>query len=536
MASERLNLQLGKGKTPEEVFVEQTKRAVENKNRISILEDYHFEPQAPEPQPVIKHQPPERKLLDLSAPIIKEKVIEEEVVEEVEQVDYYNKFETLFAQLNELVPGFTETEEIAEDDKETIISAIKKISYDEPGWLQPEFKEAPQVVSFDEPGWLTPSFDELLEETVIEQPEEIVEEEEYTPEMVVEEIEEDTPEIVEEIITEDVIEEVVEEPPTETYMDRLVRGISEYTKKTPVSNPEPRSDVDQKFELMEYQINRLKSYINEALGGMGGRNLVSGIGQGGDGQTPGGGAVQLWDLDDVAIGTPGPGDSYPALSDGDTLVWNSTLRKWQPGSGGGGSTLVNDIDVSALKEGDVLTWNATTQKWSANSGIHSTGLKEDSSLELLANKIESTDKLLYEVLDQLNSIHAVEVEENSVPANTFYPGLGDDLIDTIPDGDTTTFTVTLDTKMNVYQLDGAPQPTVQVPRGDIIIFDLNELSEPTKFDVFQNGIILQNGRTYYSDTKLLEIRTGDIPINIDKLFYRNTIKRGMGWIISITDN
>ena len=109
MASNRLNLQLGKGKTPEEVFVEQTKRAVENKKRLSIIEHYRFEPQAPEPQPVVKHQPPERKLLDLSAPIIREEIIEEEVVEEVEQVDYYNKFETLFAQLNELVPGFTDT-------------------------------------------------------------------------------------------------------------------------------------------------------------------------------------------------------------------------------------------------------------------------------------------------------------------------------------------------------------------------------------------------------------------------------------------
>ena len=532
MASERLNLQLGKGKTPEEVFVQQTKRAIENKNRLSILEDYHFEPQAPQPQPAVKHQPPERKLLDLSAPIIREEVIEEEVVEEVEQVDHYHKFETLFAQLNELVPGFAETEEIDEDDKETIISAIKKISYDEPGWLQPEFRETPQVVSFDEPGWLVPSFDELLEETVIEEPQEIVEEEEYTPEMVVEEIEEDIPEIVEEIVTEDVIEEVVEEPPTETYMDKLVRGISEYTKKTPIANPEPKSDVDQKFELMEYQITRLKSYINEALGGMGGRNLVSGIGQGGDGQTPGGGAVQLWDLDDVAIGTPGAGDSYPELSNGDTLVWNSTLRKWEPGAGIGGV----DIDFNSLKEGDVLTYDASANKWMARDGILSGSVPEQSSIRTLANKIESTDKLLYQVLDQLNSIHAVEVEENSVPDNTFYPGLGDDLIDTIPDGDTTTFIVTEDTAMGIYKLDDAPQPTVQVPRGDIIVFDLNALTDPTKFDVFQNGIILQNGRHYFSDTKLLRIRTGDIPVNIDKLFYRNTIKRGMGWIISITDN
>ena len=458
MASERLNLQLGKGKTPEEVFVEQTKRSIQNKTRSSILEDYQFvRSQPPQPPAPVRHQPPERKLLDLSSPIIKEEVVKEVIEEEVVEYDD-NKFESLFSQLNELVPGFTEVEEITEELVEETIS-------------------------------------EVVEEPEVEEPE-------------------------------------VEEAEPENYVERLARGLSEYTKRTPVANPEPKSDVDQKFELMEYQITKLKSYINEALGGMGGRDLVSGIGQGGDGQTPGGGAVQLWDLDDVAIGTPGPSDSYPELSEGDTLVWNSTLRKWEPGAGIGGV----DIDFNSLKEGDVLTYDASANKWMARDGILSGTVPEQSSIRSLANKIESTDKLLYQVLDQLNSIHAVKVEENSVPDNTFYPGLGDDLIDTIPDGDTTTFIVTEDTAMDVYRLDDAPQPTVQVPRGDIIIFDLNALSDPTKFDVYQNGIILQNGRHYFSDTKLLRIRTGDIPINIDKLFYRNTEKRGMGWIISITDN
>ena len=528
MASERLNLQLGKGKTPEEVFVEQTKRSIQNKNRSSILEDYQFvRPQPPAP---VRHQPPERKLLNLSSPIIKEEKVVEEVVEEVVEYDY-DKFESLFVQLNKLVPGFAEAEEVTEDDKETIISAIKKISYDEPGWLQPQFEVVSETVSYKESGWLKPSFSEMLDEIVVDP----------TPEVVVEEVEEEvefaeeiTEELVEETISEVVEEPVVEEPEPEpeNYVERLARGLSEYTKKTPVANPEPKSDVDQKFELMEYQITKLKSYINEALGGMGGRDLVSGIGQGGDGQTPGGGAVQLWDLDDVAIGTPGPSDSYPELSEGDTLVWNSTLRKWEPGAGIGGV----DIDFNSLKEGDVLTYDASANKWMARDGILSGTVPEQSSIRSLANKIESTDKLLYQVLDQLNSIHAVEVEENSVPDNAFYPGLGGDLIDTIPDGDTTTFIVTEDTAMDVYRLDDAPQPTVQVPRGDIIIFDLSALSDPTKFDVYQNGIILQNGRHYFSDTKLLRIKTGDIPINIDKLFYRNTEKRGMGWIISITDN
>ena len=142
-------------------------------------------------------------------------------------------------------------------------------------------------------------------------------------------------------------------------------------------------------------------------------------------------------------------------------------------------------------------------------------------------------------MDKFNSFYAVEAEVNTEkvdPDSRLYPGLPDDLIDTIPDGDTTTFVVTEDTARGVYVLDGTPQPTIQLPRGDIIVFDVNALAEPTQFDVYQNGVILETGRTYFPDTKLLRIRTGDIPITIDKLFYRNTVTRGMGWIISITDN
>ena len=55
--------------------------------------------------------------------------------------------------------------------------------------------------------------------------------------------------------------------------------------------------------------------------------LVSGIGQGGDGQTPGSGEVKLARLDDVIIDN---------INDGDTLVWDSTTNSFVAGAGGGG--------------------------------------------------------------------------------------------------------------------------------------------------------------------------------------------------------
>ena len=91
---------------------------------------------------------------------------------------------------------------------------------------------------------------------------------------------------------------------------------------------------------------------------MGGRNLVSGIGQGGDGQTPGGGSVWLWDLDDVKVGAPGPNDTYPDLTAGDVLEWSASEKAWIPGS---------STEVGTIFEGGVICQTA------AQSGANVTG-------------------------------------------------------------------------------------------------------------------------------------------------------------------
>ena len=58
------------------------------------------------------------------------------------------------------------------------------------------------------------------------------------------------------------------------------------------------------------------------------------------------------------------------------------------------------------------------------------------------------------------------------------------------DGDTTRFRVTLDEGRGVYRLDDVPQPTIQLPRGDIIEFEITELGNGREsFTIFSLSLI-----------------------------------------------
>ena len=107
-------------------------------------------------------------------------------------------------------------------------------------------------------------------------------------------------------------------------------------------------------------------------------------------------------------------------------------------------------------------------------------------------------------------------------------------IDEDANSSTTIFAVTIDPERDVYCLDGVPQPTVQVPRGDIIKFNTSALSTPSEFRIYRNGTELTQGVSYGATE--VTIDTGNIPMNLSKIFYRNSQTTGMGWIIEVTDN
>ena len=132
----------------------------------------------------------------------------------------------------------------------------------------------------------------------------------------------------------------------------------------------------------------------------------------------------------------------------------------------------------------------------------------------------------------------VKLEDNTAEEGTRITREPRTFIDEIPDGDTTTFVVGIDPQRGVWTLDGIPQPTVQVPRGDIIVFDLSSIQDPTKFDIYTNGVTLDVGKTRVEaeGNESITVQTSQVPTNLYKLYYKHTEKSGMGWIINITDN
>ena len=94
--------------------------------------------------------------------------------------------------------------------------------------------------------------------------------------------------------------------------------------------------ITEKLKNLQMQMNALSTQFSAVTEG----TLVSGIGQGGDGQLPGSGEVQLKYMDDVSIDN---------ITDGDTLIWDSSNGGgFVPGAGGGAAGGAVDRLVSGL--------------------------------------------------------------------------------------------------------------------------------------------------------------------------------------------
>ena len=150
--------------------------------------------------------------------------------------------------------------------------------------------------------------------------------------------------LVEEIV-EDVIEEVEAQPEPElvvpevrkTRQEMMAENLSVFYKKTDqvVDEVAPIGD-SQRIKLLEDAFAQMRSAQPATL--------VSGIGASLD---SGGGAVWLWDLNDVNIGTPVNG-VYPNIEDGAVLQYDRDYQRWEPGPAGGGGGSVSDITDTFL--------------------------------------------------------------------------------------------------------------------------------------------------------------------------------------------
>ena len=295
----------------------------------------------------------------------------------------------------------------------------------------------------------------------------------------------------EEIKTE-IKEEVVETTPKsseEALVDKVVEQLTATVKKSPeneLNDVAQQAISEHKINLLERQLGDLRRLVTEIQSG----TIVHGLGAGGSG----GGEVNLKFLDDVDITT---------IQDGETIVWDSFLGKFIPQAASGGN-----LDLSAVNR----------------------------SLFRLSEKFISLDNRLQNFIDR--DTRFVKLEDNTVEEGTSILNEPSTFIDEIADGDTSTFVVGIDAQRGVWTLDDIPQPTVQVPRGDIIIFDISGIQDPTKFDIYTNGVTLDVGKTRVEaeGNESITVQTSQVPSNLYKLYYKHTEKNGMGWIINITDN
>jgi hypothetical protein len=133
------------------------------------------------------------------------------------------------------------------------------------------------------------------------------------------------------------------------YIDRSADRLSDFIGET--GGATQLNEVEERFHILEAEISKIRQMTKAHFPGNQGNTIVSGIGQGGDGQSPGSGAVWLWDLNDVEIGTPMNG-VYPDITDGSVLVYDAATDKWKPGDGGGPGEHESNLQTGGVIQKD----------------------------------------------------------------------------------------------------------------------------------------------------------------------------------------
>lgn len=160
--------------------------------------------------------------------------------------------------------------------------------------------------------------------------------------------------------------EIVDQKPA-TPIDAMANSLSNYVSllnKNRVNEDLVKTPEEQRFDKIEQRLEKMSRSIVE-------NTIVSGIGQGGDGQTPGSGEVKLNRLDDVDM---------EGLEDGQSLVWDRYEGKWKPGSGGGDVIVSpypptgDHIEIGDLwfNEGDLTLNIWTGDEWVTVNGATNT--------------------------------------------------------------------------------------------------------------------------------------------------------------------
>lgn len=266
--------------------------------------------------------------------------------------------------------------------------------------------------------------------------------------------------------------------PVDVMADSLSKYVSRINKNK-VQEDVVKTQEDYRFDKIEQRLEKMSRTILE-------NTVVSGIGQGGDGQGPGSGEVRVLNMDDV---------DARDIGEGQTLVWKTNLGTFVPASIPGISSGVNtiipglgidvdpangvgdvtisldasiddliDVDLGGITDGQTLSWNSTT------------------------NQFEPTDAA--DIEDVVNSITA---------------GVGIDVDPASGDGD-----VTISLDASIDDLDDVS--IVGITPGQILVWDDTQ-------NRFEPGDIPSNGVTSITVGDGLDIDPGtgigDVTLTVD---------------------
>ena len=326
--------------------------------------------------------------------------------------------------------------------------------------------------------------------------------------------------VFEEVIeVEDVLEEEFLEVPAPTQpveqpqvqranpVDAMANTLSNYLTRTNTTKSDEevyKTTEEQRFFKIEQRLEMMSRTILE-------NTVVSGIGQGGDGQGPGSGEVRVLNMDDV---------DARDIGEGQTLIWNTNLGTFVPASIPGISSGVNtiipglgievdpvngvgdvtisldasiddlvDVDLGGITDGQTLSWNSTTNQFepvdaadiedvvnsiTAGVGIDVDPASGDGDVTIsLDASIDDLDDVSLDGIDDGDTLIWDENAGTFVPGNIVFSGvtqiIAGDGIDVTPGTGVGEVTVTLDAALtDLRDVDGTPGT------GDLLVYNGSE--------------------------------------------------------------
>lgn len=193
------------------------------------------------------------------------------------------------------------------------------------------------------------------------------------------------------------------------------------------------------------------------------------------------------------------------------------------------NTLTSPSQTATIFGVEVSTDTSTATEFNWNDDVNLISPEGIINPQDLSSAGEGTFLGLEDSLDGHDNVtipSQSEVSQEFATASKFF--------DEEPGGDINRFRVTTDSSRGVYKLDEISQPAIQVPRGDILEFDLTAIQDRSEFTIFAEGSELTTEMERFPT--LLRFDTSKLNTSTNKAYYRHRSKRGKGWLIVITDN